>query len=119
MLCFIALFLLTPSNSFRAPAGSDVARVVPGGTTILPNGRLLTPIGDRLYTGEDLWKVLRSPDGSLLIGIHDGGFTVYDLSGGGKRLIRTKEVAPAADFTADGKTLAMSRSEERRVGKEC
>ncbi len=86
---------------------------MPGGTTILPNGRLLTPIGDRLYTGEDLWKVLRSPNGSLVVGIHDGGFTVYE--GKEKRSFATREIAPAGAFTGDGSKFVLSEGDDGEV----
>ncbi len=50
---------------------------VPGGITILPNGRQLTPVGERLYTGDDLWNVVPSPDGKLLVGFCDPGIVIY------------------------------------------
>jgi len=112
MITLLACAFLVQLPSFRAPAGFDVARVVPGGTSVLPNGRFLRPIGDRLYTGEDLWKVLRSPDGSLLVGIHDDGFTVYDQTSGGSRLIQTREIAPAGAFSADGKQFVLSEGDD-------
>ncbi|MFI5385732.1 MAG: bifunctional YncE family protein/alkaline phosphatase family protein [Fimbriimonadales bacterium] len=112
MISLLAVALLAPGPSFRAPAGFDPARVVPGGTTILPNGRFLTPIGDRLYTGEDLWKVLRSPDGRYLVGIHDSGFTVYDLTTGEKRTIGAKEIAPAGAFSSDSRSLLLSEGDD-------
>ena len=64
---FFALVIAFPipsfAQSYKAPSGQEFARVVPGGTTILPNGRLLTPIGDRIYTESDRWNVVLSPDG--------------------------------------------------------
>ncbi|HTQ10865.1 MAG TPA: beta-propeller fold lactonase family protein, partial [Fimbriimonadaceae bacterium] len=111
MIALLALAVLSPADSFRAPAGFDVARVVPGGTSVLPNGRLLTPIGDRLYTGEDLWKVLISPNGSIIVGIHDDGFTVYDHEAP-RHLVSTKDIAPAGAFTSDGTRLILSEGDD-------
>lgn len=39
----IAFPLTSQAQSYRTPADREFARVAPGGTTILPNGRLLTP----------------------------------------------------------------------------
>lgn len=62
---------------YEAPAQSAYAQIVPGGTTILPNGRFLTPAGKRLYTGDDLWQVVVRPDGQAALGMHDGGLSLY------------------------------------------
>ncbi len=84
---FLAIFLADPvlaqNQSFRSPSGNEFAKVVPGGTTILPNGRHLTPIGERLYTGDDLWNVVPSPDGKLIVGFCDPGIVIYPSNGQG------------------------------------
>jgi len=89
--------------------------VVPGGTTILPNGRFLTPKGRRLWTGEDLWNLTVSPDGATLVGFNDGGLTIY-RDGGSKPTERTfhrlKEFSPDGLFTRDGKSLIISTGDE-------
>jgi DNA-binding beta-propeller fold protein YncE len=112
MFTLVAL-MLTQANSkatnvpyFEVPAGSQYAQVNPGGTTILPNGRFLTPWGKRLYTGPDLWQVVISPTNGAIMGIHDNGFTVYEGSKF-KTFIR-KDIAPAAAFTPDGKYCLLS-----------
>ncbi|MEQ1824924.1 MAG: hypothetical protein ABL921_03230, partial [Pirellula sp.] len=40
-------------------------------------GRFLTPKGERLYTGDDLWNVVPSPDGKWIVGLCDPGIVVY------------------------------------------
>src|SRR5262245_30700157 len=72
----IALPLSSFAQSYRAPAGQEVAKVVPGGVTILPNGRLLTPHGERLYTDGNLWNVVPSPDGKWIAGFCESGIVV-------------------------------------------
>lgn len=104
---------------FAPPAGNEPARVVPGGLTILPNGRFLTPRGARLWSGEDLWGLALSPDGSTIVGIHTGnayrgqsspGMSVY--SGTKRRDIAMKDIAPAAVFSRDGSRLVVSNGEK-------
>jgi hypothetical protein len=73
---FIALPSFAIAQNYQVPAGQEFAKVVPGGTTILPNGRLLTPLGNRLYTGGDLWNVVTSPDGKWIVGICETGIVV-------------------------------------------
>jgi YVTN family beta-propeller protein len=102
---------------YGAPAGSEYAKVVPGGRTILPNGRILTPTGKRLYTGGDLWHVALSPDGKTAVGVHDGGITVYRNPGADaqKQTVARKDVAPAAIFSPDGKFVYLSTGDEGGV----
>jgi hypothetical protein len=65
------------SLNYRAPAVNDFAYVNPDGITVLPNGRFLTPTGERLYTGDDLWNVVPSPDGNWIVGFCDPGIVVF------------------------------------------
>jgi DNA-binding beta-propeller fold protein YncE len=118
LLSALLLSLKTdPPPYFTAPAGREVARVVPGGTTVLPNGRFLTPGGRRLYTGEDLWHVLASPDGDTVVGFHDGGITVYrGLSDNPeKKFVPFKEIAPTGAFSRDGSRLVVSLGDAGKV----
>ena len=101
---------------FAAPAGQEYARVVPDGVTILPNGRFLTPKGARLYTGEDLWNVVLSPNGKIAVGFSDEVLTIYPLTDTlSPRLvphvIRTKNLAPTGVFTKDSGLLVVSNGE--------
>ncbi len=77
---FLAIVFAFPlpslAQGYRAPVGQEFARVAPGGTTILPNGRILTPLGDRLYTGGDLWNVVPSPDGKWIAGMCESGIVI-------------------------------------------
>lgn len=130
ILSTLFLALATPKAAqapapvlFRAPAGKEYARVVPGGTTILPNGRFLTPKGQRLYTGGDLWNVLLSPDGRTVVAFHDGGLSVWrnaDAFSGAtvkpdRKIVGRKETAPAGAFTRDGERLVISRGDDGSI----
>lgn len=101
-------------TTWQAPAGNQPAKVVYNGTTILPNGRFLTPTGKRLYTGEDLWQVLLSPDGKVALGFSDNQLDVYTELGSQpqRQTIPIKELAPCGTFTRDGKHVVLSTGDQ-------
>ena len=115
---FLVAFTLASSVSFaqdapylRTPAGSEYARVVPGGTTILPNGRFATPKGQRLYASENLWYVAVSPNGKILAGMSEGAVVIYPLpakTGDTPRVIPTKDLWPVGIFNRDGSKFIVS-----------
>ncbi|MFM7321460.1 MAG: hypothetical protein ACKO5K_08050, partial [Armatimonadota bacterium] len=88
-----------PTAAYGAPAGKRVAKVVPGGETILPNGRLLTPAGSRLWAGENLWSVERSPDGRILAGFFEGGIALWPADRSRPRLLQRRDFAFTGRFT--------------------
>lgn len=98
--------------NFQSPAGSQFATIAPGGTTVLPNGRLLAPLGERLYTGEDLWNAIPSPDGKLIVGFCDPGIVIYPSQDDGSRpnafRIPWTRAAFCGAFTSDGSKLILS-----------
>lgn len=97
--------------NFTAPAGDRFAKVVPGGETILPNGKLLTPVGQRLYTGENLWNVLVSPNGKTTVGMCGAGIVVYSQPSANSRdchLIPWRAAAFCGAFFKDGTRLVTS-----------
>lgn len=100
-----------PPANYEAPSGLSPARVVPGGTTVLPNGRFLTPPGKRFYTSEDLWNVLISPDGKTLVAFAEGGLTIYPTAGGPSQRVAIKNFSPGGRFTPDGKSLILSNGD--------
>ena len=131
LLSVSATLTVAPTNptpkriSLQAPAGREYARVVPGGVTILPNGRFLTPKGARLYTGEDLWQVILSPNGKTLAAFHNGGLSIWrDVtitvagrvgSNPEQKTFSRKNLAPAGAFTLDGARLVISLGEEGAI----
>ncbi len=91
--------------------------VVPGGTTILPNGRFLTPKGDRLYTGADLWHIAMGPS-DRLIAIHDGGLSDFANASAPKperKVKLKKDLAPTGQFFKDGKFFVASTGDDGDV----
>ena len=96
---------------YSAPAGNRFAQVVPGGETVLPSGKLLTPIGQRLYTGENLWNVLLSPNGKHAVGLCGAGLVVYPVpseTGRNCYLLPWQAAAYCGAFTKDGSRLITS-----------
>lgn len=97
---------------FSSPAGDRFAKIVPDGETVLPNGRLLTPRGPRLYAGENLWNSIPSPDGKYLIGMCNTGIVVCDASDMDLRapshLLPWKSPAFCGVFTKDSSKLVIS-----------
>ncbi len=103
-------------TEYRVPAGREPARVVPGGTSILPNGRFVTPTGRRLWTGGNLWKVLVRENDGLLVGFAENELAVYSRpdSGAAPRRIVLRDLAPAGCFLTDGR-LAVSLGDQGKV----
>src|SRR4051812_10367022 len=108
----IAFPLSAFAQSYKAPAGREFAKVAPGGTTILPNGRLLTPRGERLYTDGDLWNVVPSPDGKWIVGFCGSGIVVCSSKEPGPHSpsfrVPWKEPAFCGVFTKDSSKLITS-----------
>ena len=119
--CSLLVALFFSNNVFaqevhyRSPSGSEFAKVVPGGKTILPNGRQLTPVGERLYAGDDLWNVVPSPDGKLILGFCDPGIVIYPSGATTKSSsfrIPWSNAAFCAVFTKDGSQLITSSGDK-------
>jgi gluconolactonase len=51
---------------FEAPAGERPARIDPGGETVLPNGRVITPRGRQFFTAPHPYGLALSPDRKTL-----------------------------------------------------
>lgn len=108
--------LQTRAESYGSPAGDAFARVVPGGTTILPNGRFLTPGGDRFYTGVDLWNVVPSPNGKWVVALCESGMVVAESGRTSPRapslLVPWKRAAFCGVFTKDSSRLITSSGDD-------
>jgi DNA-binding beta-propeller fold protein YncE len=56
----------------QAPAGSKPTRIDPGGETVLPNGRLITPLGRQVKVAPHPYGLTLSPDGKTLATVNSG-----------------------------------------------
>jgi len=61
-----------PTLGLSAPAGVRPAEIVPGGETVLPNGRLITPQGIQVKVAPHPYGLALSPDGKLLVTSNTG-----------------------------------------------
>lgn len=98
-LALLALGSAQASPEFAAPAGSRYAEIRPGEYSILPNGRIVSPTGRRLYANADLWQVLVGPDGTV-VGMDPSGLSVYDLDDPKpeRLFVAMEELAPGGAF---------------------
>ncbi len=113
MLTLLTAFLLGQQPQFEAPAGNRFAVTKFDGETILPNGRIITPGGKRMYTRENLWRVELSPDEKTAVGIHEAGLSVFDLTQDKptQKLVPFKEGSICGTYTKDGKRFIMGGGE--------
>ncbi len=115
LLAPLALSLAQKPVYFSAPAGSQTSVVRPGGLTILPNGRFLTPLGSRIYGGENCWNIVLAPNHQTAALFYNGGLAIFaDVNHPSKpeTKVWTGEAAFCGQFTPDGKTLVISSGEK-------
>lgn len=55
-----------------APAGTDITRIDKNGTTVIPNGRLITPAGKSIITAPHPYGLTISPDGNNVVTANSG-----------------------------------------------
>jgi YVTN family beta-propeller protein len=74
---FITFLLLTLTANAQkwvasTPAGTDYLKVDKNGTTTLPNGRHITPLGKQITTAPHPYGLAVSPDGSVAVTANSG-----------------------------------------------
>ncbi|MCU0317648.1 MAG: hypothetical protein MUC92_13770, partial [Fimbriimonadaceae bacterium] len=121
MVALFALSLAAVTETrvvFRAPAEQEYAIVRPGGTTILPNGRFLSPKGKRLYGLSNAWSTHLHPDQKRIYLFHDGGYTTYPDWTAAKPIrttVQRRDPAYCAAFFKDGKRMMISLGEDGAI----
>ncbi len=81
-MAYLLLVLLAAhaaAADYRAPAGTRPAIRRPGSETILPGGRIITPLGRQHPTGPGPFGLAISPDGRTIV-TADGGPSRYSLT---------------------------------------
>jgi len=99
---------------FQPPAGTRTAARRPGAETILPGGRIVTPLGRQFNTGPGAFGLAVSPDGKLAVTANGGpsrfSLTVLDMSSEPWRTrelrTRTKD-EPASSAEDDWRSVFM------------
>jgi len=62
------------STVLSAPAGKKYTKIDPQGTTVIPNGRLLTPMGRQIRVAPHPYGLVLSPDGKTLVTANSGTY---------------------------------------------
>lgn len=75
---FVILFTLNCSNQSKntwlasAPAGNSITAIHADSTTVIPNGRLLTPRGKQITVAPHPYGLALSPDGNIAVTANSG-----------------------------------------------
>lgn len=104
---------LRTQEVYQAPAGTRFTVVGPE-SSVLPNGRLLSTAGRRLYGSENVWNVALSPGERAVAVAHERGVTLYDGAFPGpavRKEIPRKDFGFALAFLAKGSKLLLSSGE--------
>lgn len=116
LLALIALWSgCNPSEVtiLEVPGKSEFSRM-DDSTAVLPSGRLVTPAGEMIRITHDPFGMALSPDGKRAVTIHNGVFTIIDLS--------TIQATRVPDYEgripgvfSNGSFLGVSFADERTV----
>ena len=89
-----------PSFSLSAPAGDRPTKIDPNGETILPSGRLITPLGKQVKVAPHPYGLALSPDGKTLVTVNSGTkpFSVSILTGLDSPQPQVAQIPPGLRF---------------------
>jgi YVTN family beta-propeller protein len=62
------------------PGSNQYCKIDAAGTTVLPSGRYVTPAGNLVRITNDPFGMAISPDGKKAVTLHNGVFTIIDLT---------------------------------------
>jgi YVTN family beta-propeller protein len=84
-IVLLAVALCAAAEDYRPPAGTRPAAKRPGGESVLPGGRIVSPLGRQFQTGPGSFGLAISPDGEMAVTANGGpnrySLTVLDKSG--------------------------------------
>jgi DNA-binding beta-propeller fold protein YncE len=119
-------------GELQAPAGNRPVEIHPGGETVLPNGRLITPLGRHVRVAPHAYGLTLSPDGNTLVTANSGTSpfsvsVITNLASTAPRVIqippgfKSAEADPDSVFLGvaiapDNRTLYISEGNNGRVG---
>jgi DNA-binding beta-propeller fold protein YncE len=115
-----------------APAGDRPTKIDPHGESILPNGRLITPLGRQVKVAPHPYGLAISPDGKTLVTVNSGTkpFSVSILTGLDDPQPQVPQIPPGFDsadadpesvflgaaIASDNRTLYISEGDNGRIG---
>ena len=84
-LFFLVIFTMcsNPQNQVKVlqvPGRDQFCKVDVNGVSVLPSGRYATPVGEQLRITHDPFGMAISPNGEKAITLHNGVFTIIDLT---------------------------------------
>jgi YVTN family beta-propeller protein len=119
----------------RAPAFNRPVEINPDGETVLPNGRLITPLGKHVKVAPHPYGLALSPDGKTLVtansGTHPFSFSIItELGSDQPKVVQVPPAGQAASegdegvesvflgvaIAGDNRTLYLSEGDNGRVG---
>ncbi len=119
-------------SSLSAPAGARPTRIDPNAETILPNGRLITPLGRQVKVAPHPYGLAISPDGKTLVTVNSGTkpFSVSILTGLDDPNPQVAQIPPGYDsadadpesvflgaaIAPDNRTLYISEGDNGKIG---
>jgi DNA-binding beta-propeller fold protein YncE len=118
--------------SLSAPAGSRQTKIDPDGETVLPSGRLVTPLGKQVKVAPHPYGLVLSPDGRTLVTVNSGTkpFSVSIITGLGDPQPQVAQIPPGFDsadadpqsvflgaaVAPDNHTLYISEGDNGKIG---
>ena len=116
----------------QAPAGNKPTRINPSGETVLPNGRLITPLGKQVKVAPHPYGLVLSPDGKTLVTVNSGTklFSISIITGLASEQPQVAQIPPGfnssdadpesvflgAAIAADNHTLYVSEGNNGKIG---
>ena len=116
----------------QAPAGNRPVEIHPEGETILPNGRLITPLGKQVKVAPHPYGLALSPDGKTLVTVNSGTqpFSISILTGLDSQEPQVAQIPPGfksadadpesvflgAAISLDNRTVYVSEGDNGKIG---
>ncbi len=119
-------------SSLSAPAGNRPTKIDPAGETVLPSGRLITPLGKQVRVAPHPYGLALSPDGKTLVTVNSGimPFSVSIITGLDSSQPQVAQIPPTlnsndddpqsvflgAAIAPDNRTLYVSEGDNGKIG---
>ena len=116
----------------HAPAGNEPTKINPSAESVLPNGRLITPLGKQVMVAPHPYGLALSPDGKTLVTVNSGTqpFSISILTGLTSEQPQVAQIPPGfnsadadpesvflgAAIGLDNRTLYVSEGNNGKIG---